>query len=77
MKPTKPSCSGWHSPPRRRARSLMTTEREPLEGGNYTVDHTAGVYLRDAEGEFIGMLDSHEPRETQLQKLRRLAGTAG
>lgn len=51
-------------------------EQVPLEGGSYTMDHTAGVYLIDAEGNFMGMLDSHEPRETQLQKLRRLAGTA-
>jgi protein SCO1/2 len=46
----------------------------PLEGGQYTMDHTAGVYLMDAEGKFFGMLDMHEPRETRLQKLRRLAG---
>lgn len=46
----------------------------PLEGGQYTMDHTAGVYLMDADGKFAGMLDMHEPRETRLQKLRRLAG---
>ncbi|MDP2411560.1 MAG: SCO family protein [Pseudolabrys sp.] len=46
----------------------------PLEGGQYTMDHTAGVYLMDAEGKFAGMLDMHEPRKTRLQKLRRLAG---
>ena len=34
------------------------------------------AYLIDADGNFMGMLDSHEPRETQLQKLRRLADTA-
>ncbi|AQZ54271.1 SCO family protein [Martelella mediterranea] len=51
-------------------------EKVPLEGGNYTMDHTAGVYLVNAEGNFMGMLDSHEPRETQMQKLRRLADTA-
>jgi protein SCO1/2 len=51
-------------------------EKVPLEGGNYTMDHTAGVYLIDAEGEFMGTLDLHEPRENQLQKLRRLAETA-
>ncbi|HWK33261.1 MAG: SCO family protein [Parvibaculum sp.] len=51
-------------------------EKVPLEGGNYTMDHTAGVYLIDAEGEFMGTLDLHEPKENQLQKLRRLANTA-
>lgn len=47
--------------------------RVPLDGGQYTMDHTAGVYLMDAKGKFSGMLDMHEPRETRLQKLRRLA----
>lgn len=51
-------------------------EKVPLEGGNYTMDHTAGVYLIDAEGEFMGTLDLHESQDTQLQKLRRLAETA-
>lgn len=51
-------------------------EKVPLEGGNYTMDHTAGVYLIDAEGDFMGTLDLHEPRGNQLQKLRRLAETA-
>lgn len=46
----------------------------PLDGEQYTMDHTAGVYLMDADGNFAGMLDMHEPRETRLQKLRRLAG---
>lgn len=51
-------------------------EKVPLDGGNYTMDHTAGVYLFDADGEFAGTLDRHEARETQLQKLRRLTETA-
>lgn len=44
----------------------------PLEGGQYTMDHTSGVYLMDANGRFSGMLDLHEPRATKLEKLRRL-----
>ena len=51
-------------------------EKVPLDGGNYTIYHTAGVYLFDAGGEFAGTLDLHEARETQLQKLRRLTETA-
>ncbi|WP_350449186.1 SCO family protein, partial [Escherichia coli] len=43
----------------------------PVEGGQYTMDHTAVVYLMDAEGRLIGTLDMHEPRETRMQKLRR------
>lgn len=49
-------------------------EKVPLEGGSYTMDHTAGVYLMGAEGRFAGTLDMHEPREIRLRKLRRLAG---
>ena len=44
----------------------------PMEGGEYTMDHTAGVYVMDANGKFASMLDMHEPRETKLQKLRRI-----
>jgi len=45
----------------------------PLEGGAYTMDHTAGIYLMDAVGQFRGMLDFHEGIESKLMKLRRLA----
>ena len=44
----------------------------PTDGGGYTMDHTAGVILMDAEGQFAGTLDMHEPRETVLAKLKRL-----
>lgn len=47
----------------------------PTEGAQYTMDHTAGVYLMDAKGAFSGMLDMHEPRRTRLEKLRRLASS--
>jgi len=46
----------------------------PMEGGEYTMDHTAGVYVMDGEGRFAGMLDMHESRDVRLQKLRRIAG---
>ena len=42
------------------------------EGGNYTMDHTAGVYLMNADGGFRGTLDMHEPREVRLRKIRNL-----
>ncbi|KKX29453.1 SCO family protein [Rhizobium sp. LC145] len=48
----------------------------PTEGGNYTMDHTAGVYLMDAEGRFKGTLDMHEPREVRLQKIRRFVNAS-
>jgi protein SCO1/2 len=33
----------------------------PLEGGSYTVDHTAAVYLIDREGRFVSTLDVTDP----------------
>ncbi|MCM2505698.1 SCO family protein [Aureimonas altamirensis] len=44
----------------------------PLEGDNYTVDHSAGVYLYDAEGAFFGTLDKDEPAEVRMTKIKRL-----
>ena len=46
------------------------------EGGRYTMEHTAGVYMMGADGSFMGMLDMHEPEATRLEKLRRLANSA-
>lgn len=45
----------------------------PTENGSYTMDHTAGVYLMDAAGQFAGTLDMDEPRDVRLTKLRQLA----
>ena len=47
----------------------------PTEGGSYTMDHTAGVYLMDEDGRFKGTLDMHEPREVRLQKIRNLVAS--
>lgn len=53
------------------------SRKVPTEGGNYTMDHTAGVYLMDAKGEFKGTLDMHESREIRLQKIRNLLAASG
>lgn len=45
----------------------------PTQGGDYTMDHTAGVYVMNADGRFANMLDMHESREIRLGKLRRIA----
>lgn len=52
------------------------SRKVPTEGGNYTMDHTAGVYLMDAKGQFKGTLDMHESREIRLQKIRNLLATS-
>lgn len=38
----------------------------------YLMDHTASVFLIDAEGEFQGTIAFGEPRDTALAKIRRL-----
>jgi len=40
----------------------------------YTMDHTASVYLLDAEGRFVGTVDYQENPETAFAKLKRLVG---
>ena len=44
----------------------------PQPGGDYTIDHTAAIYLMTAKGEFSGTVDGHEPDATALAKLKRL-----
>jgi protein SCO1 len=44
----------------------------PTQAGDYTMEHTAIVYLMSKEGRMASSLDSHEPMETRLTKLKRL-----
>jgi protein SCO1/2 len=44
-----------------------------LEGGDYTMDHTASVILLDSNGAFFGTIAYEENPETALAKLKRLA----
>ena len=49
-------------------------EQVPLEGGDYTMDHTASIFLLDRNGEFQGTIAYRESNDTALAKLRRLIG---
>lgn len=44
-----------------------------LEGGNYTMDHTASVLLLDRSGDFAGTIAYGENADAALEKLKRLA----
>lgn len=44
----------------------------PTGGDNYTMEHTAGVFLMDSKGGRRGILDKDEARETRLAKIRNL-----
>lgn len=48
------------------------TQRSDLGGGAYNVDHTASVFLIDADGEFFGTIAYEEQSATAIGKLRRL-----
>ncbi|MEL7681788.1 SCO family protein [Citromicrobium bathyomarinum] len=47
-------------------------KKVPTEGDDYTIDHTASVYLMDAEGKLRSTIDYHEDQKTSLAKLERL-----
>ena len=42
------------------------------QGSDYTMDHTAGVFLFRADGSFGGIIDYHEDRRFVLPKIRRV-----
>ncbi|MBO1909024.1 SCO family protein [Microvirga sp. 3-52] len=44
----------------------------PTEGQDYTMDHSATLFLMDGKGEFYGTSNFQEPEETRRAKLRQL-----
>jgi protein SCO1/2 len=46
--------------------------RVPTEGSDYTMDHSATLFLMDSKGEFYGTSNFQEPEETRRSKLRQL-----
>jgi protein SCO1/2 len=44
-----------------------------LEGGDYTMDHTASILLLDGGGDFAGTIAYEENPDVALKKLKRLA----
>jgi len=47
-------------------------EKVPLEDGDYTMNHTASVFLMDASGKFAGIIGYGETTDARMTKLRRL-----
>ena len=70
-----PAIRGWTGEPEQIARAAegfrATYEKVPTEGGDYTMNHTASVFLFDAEGRFVSTIDYHEQREFAVPKIRR------
>ncbi|WP_299867821.1 SCO family protein [uncultured Hoeflea sp.] len=50
--------------------------RIPTEDDDYTMDHTASVFLMDANGDFKGTIAYGENAETAVAKLRQLTGNS-
>lgn len=48
-------------------------QKVPGEGGDYTLDHTAAVYLMDRTGDFTGLISYDEASDKRIAKLRALA----
>lgn len=55
----------------------VSYRRVPLEGGGYTMEHSASVFLMDARGRFAGTIDYKESAEVALAKLRMLLEVRG
>ena len=70
-----PAIQGWSgtSDDTRQAAEGFRARYEKIskEGDDYTMNHSASVFLFDTEGEFSGTIDSHEPREFAVPKIRR------
>lgn len=47
-------------------------KKVPLEDGDYTMDHTASIYLMNSDGSFSGTISYGENGETALEKLKNL-----
>ncbi|MCP4185847.1 MAG: SCO family protein [Hyphomicrobiales bacterium] len=47
-------------------------KRVELENGDYNMDHTAIIYLLDAEGKFAGSISYGEDGKSAIAKLRKL-----
>ena len=46
-------------------------KKVPLEGGDYTIDHTTAVYLMDASGQFVSTLGYDDTDANKLSILKR------
>ncbi|MDP3193819.1 MAG: SCO family protein [Tabrizicola sp.] len=48
-----------------------TYRRVAKDAGDYTMDHTAGVFLFHPDGRFVSIIDFHEDRRFAVPKIRR------
>lgn len=70
-----PAIRGWTGPQDQIARAAegfrASFEKVPTEDSDYTMNHSASVFLFGSNGRFVTMIDYHEPREFAVPKIRR------
>lgn len=75
-----PAIQGWRGSPNATKQAAedfrARYEKIVTEGGDYTMNHTASVFLFDAQGQFAGTIDYHEQREFAVPKIRRVLARA-
>lgn len=54
----------------------VTAEKVPGTGDDYTMNHTASVFLVNARGEFTGTIAYQEATATALEKIKRLVANS-
>ena len=52
-------------------------KKVPTDDGDYTMDHTASMFLMDSAGRFVGTVSYDEAAPMRLQKFKRLVEGAG
>ena len=71
-----PLIQGWRGTKEQTRRTgqnfRVMYEKVLADDSDYTVDHTASIFLFDQHGSLQSTIDYHEQREIALQKIRRL-----
>ncbi len=52
------------------------SKKVPLDDGGYTMDHSAAVFLMDADNRFVGTIAYGEAEDSAIKKLKRLIDNA-
>jgi protein SCO1/2 len=52
-------------------------KKVPLEGGSYTMDHTAAIYLMNSHGTLVGGISYQQPSDQAVRLLKALIATDG
>ena len=71
-----PAIQGWSGSQEQTVKAAegfrASYEKVATDADDYTMNHTASVFMFEAEGQFAGTIDYHEPREFAVPKIRRV-----